>query len=37
MRWSRRSAERMLIIRGAAMAGDFDELWATSTNGCRLS
>lgn len=37
MRWSRRSAERMLVIRGAAMAGDFDDLWATSTNGCRLS
>jgi hypothetical protein len=27
MRWSRRSAEQMLIIRGAVMAEDFDLLW----------
>jgi hypothetical protein len=37
MRWSRRSAERMLVIRGAAMAGNFDELWAASTGVCPLS
>ena len=37
MRWSRESAERMLVVRGAAMGGNFDELWAASTGDCRLS
>jgi hypothetical protein len=37
MRWSRKGTSRMLVIRGATMAGNLDELWATSTNGCRLS
>ena len=27
MRWSRRSAEEMLVLRGATMTGDFDQLW----------
>lgn len=27
MRWSRRGAEQMLVIRGAAMTKNFDELW----------
>ena len=27
MRWSRHSAEEMLVIRGAAMSGTFDQLW----------
>lgn len=37
MRWSREGAERMLVIRGAAMAGNLDELWAASIGICRLS
>jgi hypothetical protein len=27
MRWSRRSAEEMLVIRGAVLTGNFDQLW----------
>jgi hypothetical protein len=30
MRWSRRSAEEMLVIRGAVMAQSFDALWAAA-------
>jgi hypothetical protein len=37
LRWSRRSAKGMLIIRGAAMAGNFDDLWAPSAKDARLS
>ncbi len=28
MRWNRPNAEAMLIIRGAVLAGDFDQLWS---------
>ena len=28
MRWNRPNAQAMLIIRGAVLAGDFDDLWA---------
>ena len=27
MRWSRHSAEEMLVLRGAALTGTFDQLW----------
>jgi hypothetical protein len=30
MRWLRPAAERMLVIRGAVMSGDFDRLWAAA-------
>lgn len=30
MRWNRPNAESMLIIRGAVLAGDFDDLWTTA-------
>lgn len=30
MRWSRAGAERMLVIRGAVLAGTFDDLWAAA-------
>jgi len=30
MRWNRPNAESMLIIRGAVLAGDFDDLWAAA-------
>jgi len=30
MRWLRAAAERMLVLRGAVMSGDFDRLWAAA-------
>jgi hypothetical protein len=30
MRWSRPAAERMLVLRAAAMSGTFDQLWAAT-------
>jgi hypothetical protein len=32
MRWARPSAERMLVVRGAVLAHNFDELWASARN-----
>jgi hypothetical protein len=32
MRWSRPAAERMLVIRAAVMADNFDALWAAAMN-----
>lgn len=32
MRWSRRGAEQMLVLRAAAMTGNFDTLWVPSPN-----
>jgi hypothetical protein len=32
MRWSRPSAERMLVLRAAVLSGTFDELWALARN-----
>lgn len=32
MRWARPSAERMLVVRGAVLAHNFDELWAGARN-----
>lgn len=32
MRWSRPAAERMLVLRAAAMSGTFDQLWAVARN-----
>ena len=32
MRWSRRGAERMLVLRAAVMSGTFNALWAQAPN-----
>ncbi len=32
MRWSRRAAERMLVIRSAVLTGNFDAWWAAARN-----
>jgi hypothetical protein len=32
MRWARPSAQRMLAVRGAVLAHNFDELWANARN-----
>jgi hypothetical protein len=32
MRWARPSAERMLVVRGAVLSHNFDELWASARN-----
>lgn len=32
MRWSRRGAEQMLLLRAASLTGNFDALWAAAPN-----